>query len=188
MLKIRFLIWRMKSRRRQRITLDSRFTKIFHHICGRFSSFTHKDVCSILISNLPSCHFYSQEEITHLITTVVDLQKRHKQVSDEYLWQFSIKPFNLCVWSASNFSLQYHPCIKNLSQENEKKWSPTDCCTFSWSAPQGMFREQYGEFTYCFYAVKGYMTIFKIFSVISDVGQLHLGPFFFFFSSVMLDF
>ena len=50
-----------------------------------FSSFTHKDVCSILISNLPSCHFYSQEEITHLITTVVDLQKRHKQVSDECL-------------------------------------------------------------------------------------------------------
>ena len=30
---------------------------------------------------------------------------------------------------------------------------------FSWSAPQGMCREQYGEDTYCFYAVKGYMTI-----------------------------
>ena len=30
---------------------------------------------------------------------------------------------------------------------------------FSWSAPQGMYRELYGEYTYCFYGVKGYMTI-----------------------------
>lgn len=33
--------------------------KNFHHNGGRFSSFTHKDVGSILMINLPSCHFYS---------------------------------------------------------------------------------------------------------------------------------
>ena len=30
---------------------------------------------------------------------------------------------------------------------------------FSLSAPQGMYRELYAEYTYCFYGVKGYMTI-----------------------------
>ena len=68
-------------------------------------------------------------------------------------------PLNLKEWSASNFSLQYRPYVKNLSQENEKKWLPTDLCTFSLSAPQGMYRELYAEYTYCFYGVKGYMTI-----------------------------
>lgn len=59
--------------------------KNFSSYLWQIQFISHKDVDSILISNLPSCHFYSQEEITHLITTVVDLQKRHKQVSDECL-------------------------------------------------------------------------------------------------------
>ena len=59
-----------------------------------------------------------------------------------------------CDLLASNFSLQYHPWVKHLGSQEQKRWS-WFLNKLPWSTPLEMQKEQEGEYAYWYWRDRG---------------------------------